>query len=81
MLHTVFEQKSLYHSTKSPASFVKKAHICEHNVLLFYVFHKKSMCIVQVHKIKGQTIDLGRKNKGQIRDRTSKNMEENRGQY
>ena len=32
---------------------------------------------VQDSKIKGHTIDFGQKNKGQIRDRTSKNLEKN----
>ena len=32
-------------------------------------------------KIKGHTIDFWQKNKGQIWDRTSQNMEKNRGQY
>ena len=32
-------------------------------------------------KIKGHTINFGQKNKGQIRDRTSKNLGKNGGRY
>ena len=38
------------------------------------LFTTKGCC--EVYTIQGQTIDFGQKNKGQIRDRTSKSMEE-----
>ena len=39
-----------------------------------FFFARKAL---QDSKIKGHTIDFGQKNKGQIRDRTSKNLGKN----
>ena len=43
----------------------------------YYHFFFQGKAVVCDSKIKGQTIDFWRKNKGQIRDRTGKILEKN----